>query len=107
ENYKDEIKYIFTEAQKLGIEHPLYKKLVETAPNKNDGSIFYKRPLRSQKGLIGKCTLEPNKYRAPISHPAFETFRAWSFLNNIKYKEGDTLKELPLELKQEIHSELF
>lgn len=107
ENYKDEIKYIFTEAQKLRIEHPLYKKLVETAPNKNDGSIFYKRPLRSQKGLIGKCTLEPNKYRAPISHPAFETFRAWSFLNNIKYKEGDTLKELPLELKQEIHSELF
>lgn len=107
ENYKDEIKFIFHETQKLGLEHSLYKKLVETGKNKNDGSIFYKRPLRSQKGLIGKCTLEPNKYRAPISHPAFETFRAWAFLNNIKYKENDEWKQLPLELKQEIYSDLF
>ena len=107
ENYKDEIKYIFQETQKLGLEHSLYKKLVETGKNKNDGSIFYKRPLRSQKGLIGKCTLEPNKYRVPISHPSFEAFRAWSFLNNIKFKENNEWKRLPLELKQEIYSELF
>ncbi len=106
ENYKDEIKYIF-QFQGLNFEDALYIKLVETGKNKNDGSIFYKRPLRSQKGLIGKCTLEPNKYRAPISHPSFETFRAWSFLNNIKYKENNEGKQLPLELKQEIYSELF
>lgn len=107
ENYKDEIKFIFRETQKLGLEHPLYKKLVETGNNKNDGSIFYKRPLRSQKGLVGKCTLEPNKYRAPISHPAFEAFRAWAFLNNIKFKENNQWKPLPIELKQEIYDELF
>lgn len=108
ENYKDEIKFIFQEAQKLGFEHPLYTKLVETGKNKNNGSIFYKRPLRSQKGLIGKCTLEPNKYRAPISHPAFEAFRAWSFLNNIKYKdENAQWTKLPLELKQELYQSLF
>lgn len=107
ENYKEEIKHIFQEAQSLGLEHPLYTKLVEKGKNKNDGSIFYKRPLRSQKGLIGKCTLEPNKYRAPISHPAFEVFRAWSFLNNIKYKDNKEWRELPLELKEEIYNELF
>jgi CRISPR-associated endonuclease Csn1 len=106
ENYKDEIKYIF-QFQRLKFEHPLYVKLVESGKNKNDGSIFYKRPLRSQKGLIGKCTLEPSKYRAPISHPSFETFRAWAFLNNIKYKENNGWKELPLELKQEIYLKLF
>lgn len=106
ENYKDEIKYIF-QFQELKSEDKLYTKLVETGKNKNDGSIFYKRPLRSQKGLIGKCTLEPNKYRAPVSHPAFETFRAWSFLNNIKYKENNEWKQLPLELKQELYAELF
>ncbi len=106
ENYKDEIKFIF-KFQELGFEHPLYTKLVETAKNKNDGSIFYRRPLRSQKGLIGKCTLEPDKHRSPISHPAFETFRAWSFLNNIKYKENNEWKQLPLELKQEIYLKLF
>ena len=107
ENYKDEIKYIFIEVQKLGLEHPLYKKLVETDRNKNDGSIFYKRPLRSQKGLIVKCTLEPNKYRAPISHPSFEIFRAWAFLNNIKYKQDNEWHQLPLNIKEEIYSELF
>lgn len=107
ENYKDEIKFIFQKTQKLGLEHSLYKKLVEKGKNKNDGSIFYKRPLRSQKGLVGKCTLEQNKYRAPISHPAFETFRAWSFLNNIKYKENNEWLQLPLELKQDIYNELF
>ncbi|MBS1653083.1 MAG: hypothetical protein JSU07_13840 [Bacteroidetes bacterium] len=106
ENYKDEIKFIF-QIQCLKFEDALYSKLVESGKNKNDGSIFYKRPLRSQKGLIGKCTLEPNKYRAPISHPSFETFRAWAFLNNIKYKENNAWQQLPLELKQEIYNELF
>ncbi|MEN9548001.1 MAG: hypothetical protein RIR12_592 [Bacteroidota bacterium] len=108
ENYKDEIKYIF-HFQQLRLLHPLFNKLVESGNNKNDGSIFYKRPLRSQKGLIGKCTLEPNKYRAPISHPAFELFRAWSFINNIKYKEYDNgyWQTLPLELKKAILQEKF
>lgn len=110
ENYKDEIKYIF-QYQKLRFDNSLYKKLVETGTNKNDGSIFYKRPLRSQKGLIGKCTLEPNKYRVPISHPNFELFRAWSFINNIKYKPTNDSKArwqlLPLDLKEDILKEMF
>lgn len=114
ENYKDEIKYIF-KFQGLGLKHPLYISMCVVFKTKRDngernyigGAIFYKRPLRSQKGLIGKCTLEPNKYRAPISHPAFETFRAWTFLNNIKYKDGNEWKQLPLELKQEIYTRLF
>lgn len=111
ENYKVEINHIFKEVQKLGLEHSLYKKLVESGNNKYDGSIFYKRPLRSQKGLIGKCTLEPNKYRAPISHPAFEIFRAWSFINNIKFKDNNNKisvwQQLPLEFRQEIYQNLF
>ena len=36
---------------------------------KVDKAIFFQRPLRSQKGLVGKCTLEPNKSRCPVSHP--------------------------------------
>jgi len=110
QNYKDEIKYIF-QFQGLSLTDSIYHKLVETGKNKNDGSIFYKRPLRSQKGLIGKCTLEPSKYRAPVSHPSFEIFRAWSFLNNIKYKAADDnegqWKQLRLELKTKIYNKLF
>lgn len=111
ENFKDEIKYIFQKVQDLGFDHPIYKKLVETGNNKNDGRIFYRRPLRSQKGLIGRCTLEPSKFRSPISHPSYETFRAWSFLNNIKYKDKNDnnsyWKQLPLELRQEIFQKKF
>ncbi|MBL7837775.1 MAG: hypothetical protein JNM67_09675, partial [Bacteroidetes bacterium] len=128
ENYKEEIKHIF-KFQELGLEHPLYLsicvvfKTIRNGKEKSyiGGTIFYKRPLRSQKGLIGLCTLEQEtridkktgkqlqtgKYRAPISHPSFETYRAWSFINNIKYKENDEWKQLPLELKQEIYAELF
>lgn len=47
-------------------------------------AIFYQRPLKSQKGQVGKCTFEKSKARCPISHPRFEEFRMWCFVNNIK-----------------------
>jgi CRISPR-associated endonuclease Csn1 len=67
-------------------------------------AIFYQRPLRSQKGLVGKCTMETNKPRCPISHPHFEAYRAWSFINNIKYRTDQTeaFQPLPLSLRKEI-----
>lgn len=67
-------------------------------------AIIWQRPLRSQKGNIGKCTLEPTKSRCPISHPIFEIFRAWSFINTIKYYDKDD-KKLPLT--QSLRNQLF
>lgn len=49
-------------------------------------AIFFQRPLKSQKGLVGNCTFEKDKARCPISHPLFEEFRMLSFINNIKVK---------------------
>ncbi|MBO7263604.1 MAG: CRISPR-associated protein Csn1 [Alistipes sp.] len=49
-------------------------------------AIFFQRPLKSQKGLVGNCTFEKDKSRCPISHPNFEEFRMRSFINNIKIK---------------------
>ena len=49
-------------------------------------AIFYQRPLKSQRGLVGGCTFEKGKARCPISHPAFEEFRMWAFINNIRIK---------------------
>lgn len=74
-----------------------------------DKAIFYQRPLRSQKGLIGKCTLEPNKSRCPISHPKFEEYRAWDFINKIKYRntEDDLFVPIPLTLKEKLYHEKF
>jgi CRISPR-associated endonuclease Csn1 len=53
--------------------------------------------------------LEPQKPRCPISHPLFEEFRAWSFLNNIKYFDSDTgrMESLPLDLKEMLYEEKF
>lgn len=49
-------------------------------------AIFFQRPLKSQKGLVGHCTFEKDKARCPISHPRFEEFRMRCFINNIKIK---------------------
>lgn len=53
-------------------------------------AIFYQRPLKSQKGMIGHCTFEKKKTRCTISHPRYEEFRMLSFINNIKVN-GNTL----------------
>lgn len=50
--------------------------------------IFEQRPLKSQKGTVGKCIYEKNKIRCPVSHPEFEWFRMWQVLNNIKYQKA-------------------
>jgi CRISPR-associated endonuclease Csn1 len=52
-------------------------------------AIFYQHPLRSQKGLVGKCTLEPTKARCPASRPEYEEYRMYQFISNIKIKTAD------------------
>ena len=54
--------------------------------------IFFQRPLKSQKGAVGKCTLEKTKSRCAISHPLFEQFRMFQYLNSIKVKERNSDK---------------
>ena len=46
--------------------------------------IFYQRPLKSQKGSIGRCTFEKDKPRCAVSHPRYEEFRMWQFINSIR-----------------------
>lgn len=54
--------------------------------NQLQEAIFFQRPLKSQKGLVAKCPLENRKACVPISHPDFEAFRMYSYVNNIKIK---------------------
>lgn len=54
--------------------------------DKLQNAIFYQRPLKSQKGLVAKCTLEPKRKRIATSHPLFEEFRMWESINRIKIK---------------------
>lgn len=64
-------------------------------------AIFFQRPLKSQKGLIGKCSFEKSKSRCAISHPDFEEYRMWTYLNTIKIgKQNEkTLRFLTQEEK--------
>lgn len=73
EHYKKEFDAI---CNKQGLDVGLRAKL--------ERAIFYQRPLKSQKGQVGKCTFERKKSRCPISHPRFEEFRMWCLINNIK-----------------------
>lgn len=103
-DYRNEVEKIL-DFQQINDEKFRQKLLLETS----NGSIFYQRPLRSQKGLVGKCTLEPNKARCPISHPKFEEYRAWSFINNIKYRtdRDAPFEPIPLELKEKLYHDKF
>lgn len=70
----------------------------------NDSVLFWQRPLRSQKHLINKCSLESRKMYDPVkqrhyiqgprvaavSHPTSEFHRALQVLSNVRV-EGQTL----------------
>lgn len=63
-------------------------------------AIFFQRPLKSQKGSIGKCIFETNRSRCPISHPAFEEYRMLAFINNIRVITPDDTEFRPLSDKE-------
>ncbi len=71
-------------------------------------AIFYQRPLKSQKGLIGKCSFEPSRSRCAISHPDFEEFRMRNYLNTIKMAvNGGKLQFLTQEQKDGLIPKFF
>lgn len=129
--YKDELKKIL-ESQKRFIpelnDRALYIKCIEELYRSNDAYrksielfdftylfidniIFYQRPLKSKKSLIGNCPYEEHNYTekgtgevktAPVkciakSNPIFQEFRLWQFVQNIRIYErqkkvGDSVK---------------
>ncbi len=67
------------------------------------GTIIWQRPLRAQKGLVGVCTFENNKRRCPISHPLYEEYRTWVFINNLKVRPiEDTNTKTDQEKQEEL-----
>lgn len=101
---KKEIETIFA-VQQLDTDSDLYKGLM--SEKKHEGTIFYKNPLKSQKGKIEYCTLEPHRRRCPKSHPANEFNVAWQLLNNIKIKRDGFWEFLDIQVRQTLYQELF
>ncbi len=63
-------------------------------------AIFHQRPLKSQKGLVGRCTLEPGKPKCPASHPCYEEYRMLCFLNNVKVRTPRDAALRPLNAEE-------
>ncbi len=101
---KEEIQKIF-EVQGLDMEGELYIGLM--SEKKHEGTIFYKNQLKTQKGKVEYCTLEPRKRRCAKSHPANEFNVAWQLLNNIKIKHENRWENIPLDIRQTIYDKLF
>jgi CRISPR-associated endonuclease Csn1 len=65
--------------------------------------IFYQRPLKSKKSLISNCQYEVRKYmndgkqeEEPLkgiakSHPLFQEFRLWQFMQNLRVYSKETI----------------
>lgn len=79
-HYTDRKEHYLKEFYAICTKQELDEELVQNLKR----AIFDQRPLKSQKGQIGKCTFEKGKARCSSSHPLYEDFRMYSFLNNIK-----------------------
>ena len=61
----------------------------ETLRRKVRNAIFFQRPLKSQKGLIGRCELEPGLRRVVKGDPAFQAFRIWQRVLDLELCDAD------------------
>ena len=104
---KEEIEVIF-KVQQLNTDSELYELYQGLmSEKKHEGTIFYKNPLKSQKGKVEYCTLEPRKRKCAKSHPANEFNVAWQLLNNIKIKRENGWENIPLYVRKAIYDKLF
>lgn len=97
EHFLSEFKAI---CEKQNLERELGLEVVRNI----EKAIFDQRPLKSQKGQVGKCVFEKNKTKCPSSHPMYEEFRMLTFINNIKIKtpNDDELRPLNAEERESI-----
>ncbi len=66
-----------------------------------DRALFFQRPLKSQKGLVGRCDLEPNCRRAPWASIPAQRFRFLQKLNDLEVIEPDGLVRSPTPEERE------
>lgn len=93
EHYEKELLAI---CRKQGLSEELTNNICKT--------IISQRPLKSQKHNIGKCVFEPSKSRCSVSHPLYEQYRMYAFINNIKVQtpKDNVLRVLTEEEKNYI-----
>ncbi len=76
-----------------------------------DDILFYQRPLKSKLSLIADCPYEQRKGR-PIkciakSHPAYQEFRLWQFVANLRIYQDDVDVTSSLLPNDEAYANLY
>lgn len=89
--YQEEFELIWQEQQKhyLDLLNTAFKVAIHNA-------IFFQRPLKIQKNLVGKCTFEPTRKRASRALPEYQRFRILQDMNNLSIKNPITRGYRPL-----------
>ncbi|RLA40839.1 MAG: type II CRISPR RNA-guided endonuclease Cas9, partial [Gammaproteobacteria bacterium] len=85
--YQDELAQIWHEQKNY------FSRLPDDFMADNQGIkkiIFYQRPLKLKKDRIGRCSLEPTKYRAATARLEVQKFRYLQDVNNLEYFERYT-----------------
>jgi len=70
-------------------------------------AIFHQRKLKSQRGLVGRCELEPEKRRAPAACLEFQQFRILQKVNDLEVIEpGGECRPLSAEERSKLLEEM-
>jgi len=106
--------YTYNESHRSTLQHNDFTKLFL-----ND-IIFYQRPLKSKKSLISNCQYEYRIFKnevgiyekSPIkciakSHPAYQEFRLWQFLHNLRIYEREKVVNEKLHTDVDVTDELL
>lgn len=89
--YQEEFEQIWQSQQKhySDLLNPAFKVATHNA-------IFFQRPLKIQKNLVGKCTFEPSRKRAARALLETQRFRMIQDLNHLAIKNPITREYRPL-----------
>lgn len=98
--YTDREKHYLQEFKEICRVQELDKNLAKAL----EKTIFFQRPLKSQRQGVGKCTMEKGHSRCAVSHPLYEEYRMLCYLNNIRIKtpSDDRLRPLNAEEREKI-----
>lgn len=90
--YQDEFRKI-CQAQRHLISEEAEKKLFH--------AIFYQRPLKSCKNLIGACRLYPEEHRCSYAKDEAQLFRIYTTVQNLRIEKGGVIRSLTEEERKE------
>ncbi|MBI2794516.1 MAG: type II CRISPR RNA-guided endonuclease Cas9 [Ignavibacteria bacterium] len=78
----------------LGRQSKYYPDLLtDSVINQIRNTVFFQRPLKSARKLVGQCRFEPGKKRCHKSHPEFQRFRFLQQMNSLRIRSQGRIEE--------------